>query len=174
LHVLACNLKLWYINGPAWFGHNFLGWGFLENYYQFWQWIFRKLKNIKSKKMHTYNGIRTYVLMNYKKIKFKLSLECFDSTCISSNSTPWCARSLSNFTTRSHNSKWRLGYSGWPRKAPEKVLYRRKNQLALFEFLNLEHTGRMDFYTARMELNLLRNSLYFDHNFFIETPIWVI
>jgi hypothetical protein len=41
----------------------------------------------------------------------------------------------------------------------------------LFEFSNLEHTDRIDFHMAHMELNLLCNGLYFDHNFFIRTPI---
>jgi hypothetical protein len=35
--------------------------------------------------------------MSEEKIKFKLSLECFDSTCRSSNSAPRGVRSLSNF-----------------------------------------------------------------------------
>jgi hypothetical protein len=45
---------------------------------------------------------------------------------------------------------------------------------ALFRFPGIEHTGRMDFRTTRMETCLLRSDLYFDHNFFIRTSIWVI
>jgi hypothetical protein len=46
--------------------------------------------------------------------------------------------------------------------------------LILFEFLDLKHTDYMEIHTAPMDLNLLRSGLYFDHNFFIRTPIWMI
>jgi hypothetical protein len=37
----------------------------------------------------------------------------------------------------------------------------------LFEFRGMENIGRMDFLTAHIEMDLLRNRLYFDHTFFI-------
>jgi hypothetical protein len=33
---------------------------------------------------------------------------------------------------------------------------------------------RVEMHTGRVEMNLLRNGLYFEHNFFIWTLIWVI
>jgi hypothetical protein len=37
----------------------------------------------------------------------------------------------------------------------------------LFEFRGMDHICRMDFLTAHIEMDLLRNGLYFDHTFFI-------